>query len=233
MRIHILRHVPFENEAAIGDWAREQGHEIKATDLFSHATPPPDDTFDWLVVMGGPMGVHDHDRHPWLQAEIQTIREAIHKGRIVLGICLGAQLIATALDAPVTRNSLPEIGWFPVNLDPDARNHHLFEELPESFTAFHWHGDTFALPKGATPLGSSQACACQGFAFGDRVLGLQFHLESTPASVEALLHHCAHEIVPGPFVQTADTMREGLKNIQTMRPVLATLLGALANTFQE
>ncbi len=227
MRTHVFRHVPFEDEAAVGQWARGRGCTLSATDFYAGQLPPPPDSYDWLVVMGGPMGVYDNQEHPWLVQEVEAIRATISRGVPVLGICLGAQLIATALGATVQRNPFPEIGWLEIATAPEAREHPLLSQLPGTFTAFHWHGDTFALPEGATPLGSSQACACQGFAYGERVLALQFHLESTPESIEALIHHCGHEITPGPFVQPAAQMRKEFGRIQDMRPILHALLPKL------
>lgn len=227
MRMHVFRHVPFEDEAAVGQWAREHGCSPSATDFHAGQLPPSPESHDWLVVMGGPMGVHDHQEHPWLLPEIEAIRASIERGVPVLGICLGAQLIATALGATVQRNPFPEIGWFEIATAPEAREHPLLVPLPDTYTAFHWHGDTFALPPGATPLGASQACASQGFAYGDRVLALQFHLESTPESIEALIRHCGHEITPGPFVQSAEQMRTEFGRIQDMRPILHDLLAGL------
>jgi GMP synthase-like glutamine amidotransferase len=125
-----------------------------------------------------------------------------------LGICLGAQLIADVLGARVTPNKHKEIGWFPVSLHEQASILRPFKHFTPDFTAFHWHGDTFSLPEGAVALGSSQACHTQGFMFGRRVMGLQFHLESTMDSVNALLDTCGSEIVAGaPYIHPADKIR--------------------------
>src|SRR5690606_28697951 len=160
--------------------------------------------FDALIVMGGPMNVDEHARHPWLAGEKALIRAAINAGRPVLGICLGAQLIAASLGAPVTRNAETEIGWFDVELEPAGRASPLFAGFPPRFAAFHWHGDTFAIPAGAQRLMRSEACSHQGFALGARVVGLQFHLEVTAANARAM--YAAERPPPARYVQDADAV---------------------------
>jgi len=189
MKLHYLQHVPFEGLGIIEDWAKTQDAEISCTRLFAGEQLPDIGSFDWLVVMGGPMGIYDHKEHPWLIAEKEFIKAAIDTGKTVLGICLGAQLIADVLGAKVYPGSQKEIGWFPIQRSEGAP-----ELLPATLTAFHWHGDTFELPAGATRLASSEACKNQGFIYNDRVVALQFHLETTPESMEALIENCAEEL---------------------------------------
>jgi GMP synthase-like glutamine amidotransferase len=207
MRIHVLQHVPFEGPAAIADWAGRRGHALAVSHLYQNDPLPALADFDRLVVMGGPMSVGDTDAYPWLADELQYIAEAIAAGRSVIGVCLGAQLIAAALGARVYRGAHKEIGWFPVRLTGQGRALDLCDGLPAEQPVFHWHGDTFDLPAGAVHLAETDACANQAFLFGGRVLGLQFHLESTPASVAAICEHCADEIVAARWVQTAAEMR--------------------------
>lgn len=211
MRIHVLQHVPFEGPAGIGDWALRKGHEVTITSLFQGADLPGQGEYDWLVVMGGPMGIHDQADYPWLAREKEYLRGAIAAGKTVVGICLGAQLIADALGARVYRNEHKEIGWFPIELTDKARASRLFNFLPHRFEVFHWHGDAFELPDGAVHLARSGGCEHQAFLFDQRVLGLQFHLESTQASVADLVANCADEIVPGEHVQDAERMLAAAK----------------------
>lgn len=206
MRIHVLQHVPFEGPAGIGDWATGKGHPITTTHLFEDARLPDQKDFDWLVVMGGPMGIHDEDHYPWLVQEKEFLREAIASGKTVIGVCLGAQLIADALGARVYRNEHKEIGWFPIELTEQGQASSVVMFLPRRFEVLHWHGDTFDLPEGAVHLARSDGCEHQGFLYERRVLGLQFHLESTPASVADLVANCASEIVPAEYVQDAERM---------------------------
>ncbi len=206
MRIHSLEHVPFEDLAQIGVWAAQHGHQVTRTRFYAHDPLPSWRDYDWLVVMGGPMNIYEEDLYPWLAQEKACILEAIRQGRVVLGICLGAQLIADVLGGPVTKNAHREIGWFPVNLTEAAAASPLFHDLPRQFIAFHWHGDTFAIPPDAQAMAASAACAHQAFTYGDRVVGLQFHLESTPASVQKLIDHCGDELTDGPFIQSPTEM---------------------------
>lgn len=206
MRIHCLQHVPFEGPAGIADWAAARNHPITTTPLYVGAALPDQSAFDWLVVMGGPMGVHDEAELTWLSGEKAFLRETIAAGKTILGICLGAQLLAEVLGARVYRNREKEVGWFPIELTGAAKESGPLAQLPDRLTVYHWHGDTFELPAGAAHLARSEGCAHQAFLWGGRVLGLQFHLESTPASVRALVAHCADDIVPARYVQSAEAM---------------------------
>ncbi len=203
MRIGYLQHVSFEDPAGILDWAASRGVQMSGTRLFANHRLPAVADFDGLLVMGGPMNIYEHDRYPWLEAEKRLIADAIAADKIVIGICLGAQLIADALGARVRANTWKEIGWLPVRRDEMAAETPLGPVLPARWEAFHWHGDTFDLPAGAVRLAASTACANQAFLFNDRVLALQFHLETTPQSARSLITHCGGEIDGGPFVQNA------------------------------
>lgn len=227
LRIACLQHVPFEGPGALADWARSRNHRLSIVRLFEAGGFPSTDSFDWLVVLGGPMGVHDDANHPWLAAEKALIRWAIEDGQTVIGICLGAQLIAHVLGAPVARGT-PEIGWYPVQLTPEARKMPALAALPETFTAFHWHADAFAVPEGGTLVASSAGCREQGFAWGDRVVGLQFHLETTPEGVDALVEHCPEDLRPGPFVQDVADLRAGAETHgRQAHRILASVLDSL------
>lgn len=224
MRAHVFQHVPFEGPGAIEDLLRRKGVPLSRTRFFAGERVPAADQIDFLIVLGGPMSIHDLAEHPWLENEVRILRAFLASGRPVLGICLGAQLIAHALGAEVTRNPQPEIGWFPVHATAAA------EKLgfPPEFTAFHWHGETFALPAGATSLGRSAACDRQGFCVGDNVVGLQFHIESTPETCRALVEHCAEELVDAPFVQTAgEILAADDTTFATMHGILERLLDRL------
>ncbi|MEB2346517.1 MAG: type 1 glutamine amidotransferase [Deltaproteobacteria bacterium] len=206
MRVRVLQHVAFEGPAALAPALSAAGHEVAVTRLDAGEPLPSLAELDWLVVMGGPMSVHDEAHYAWLAPEKRLLRAAVEGGRRVLGVCLGAQLVAASLGAAVTRNPEREIGWFPVARAPGAECSPLGRALPARFPAFHWHGETFALPPGAVRLAASEACAEQAFAIGERVLGLQFHLETTPESAKALVEHCAHELGPGRWVQDASAI---------------------------
>ncbi len=204
MRAHTLQHVPFEGLGSIEPWLVSAGYTLTSTRLFAAESLPDLRDIDWVVILGGPMSVHDEDAYPWLAAEKRFVREAVRSGKPVLGICLGAQLIANAMGARVYRNPVKEIGWFPVHaVGGDAASVFRF---PPSQTVFHWHGETFDLPSGAVRLAQSDACANQAFQLGRNVIGLQFHLETTPDSAREIIAHCRDELVPVPTVQTEEQM---------------------------
>ncbi len=207
MRIHVLQHVFFEGPGRIATWARRNGHDLSVSHVYAGDPLPAIDTFDRLIVMGGPMGVADEAEHSWLGPEKSCIANAIDAGRSMLGICLGSQLIAEVLGAHVFHCPHKEIGWFPIELTDQGRASELFGPLPPRLEVFHWHGDTFGLPPGAVHLARSAGCEQQAFVYDGRVLGLQFHLESTPESVDGLCVHCADEIRPDIYLQSAERMR--------------------------
>lgn len=229
MRLRCLQHVPFEGPAAVSDWARGRGLAIDTTRLYAAEPLPALDDFDWLLVMGGPMGVGDADRHPWIVPERELIRSAVEADKRVLGICLGAQLVASALGARVYPNRHREIGWFEVRRCPVPPETPFAGRFPDRLTVFHWHGDTFDLPGGAVLLAESDACRHQAFAFGGRVLALQFHLEATADSVARLVTHCGEELVEAPFVQPAERMQPEPGRFARIHGVLGALLDDLAD----
>ena len=204
MKAHVLNHVPFETTGSIGEWLEARHAVVTETPFYAGAALPPLDDSDLIVVMGGPMSVNDESAFPWLRAEKQFIRDAIQRGIPTLGICLGSQLIASALGAPVRKNTHPEHGWFQVE---GIDGHPSFFRFPASFTAFHSHGETFDLPANAEHLARSSACTNQAFQVGRNVIGLQFHLESTPSSAGAIVEACANEFEPGPYVQSTAELR--------------------------
>ncbi|ARV60559.1 amidotransferase [Nostocales cyanobacterium HT-58-2] len=206
MRIHYLQHVRFEGLGSIEQWAIEQGKIISATKFYNGDTLPSVDDIDWVIVMGGPMNIYEDDKYPWLTSEKKFIAEAIQKNKVVIGICLGSQLIADVLGSKVYKGQEKEIGWYPIQLTTEAKKSPVFEPLPESFTVFHWHGDTFDLPPGAIRLAYSEVCSNQAFIYGEKVLGLQFHLESTKDSVYQMIENCASEIVVGKYIQKPEEM---------------------------
>jgi len=202
MHIHYLQHVPFEGLGRIEQWIKTRWYHLTATGLYRDEILPEVDGIDWLIVMGGPMGVNDEDEFPWLVHEKLTIERAIRQGKIVIGICLGAQLIADVLGARVYPNRFKEIGWFPIELTEAGQQSPLFGFLPKRLNVFHWHGDTFDLPADAVQIARSEACEHQAFVYDERVIGLQFHMESTPEGIDGLVRNCSEELVDGLYIQT-------------------------------
>lgn len=225
MHVHVLQHVPFEGLGSIEAWLARANARVTWTRLFESADFPDANTVDLLIVLGGPMSVNDGDKYPWLAPEKQFLVRATAGGTAVLGICLGAQLIASALEARVYPCEHKEIGWFPVRAEVGGPGCFVF---PDCVEAFHWHGESLDLPVGAGRLASSAACPNQAFQFGRRVIGLQCHLEITPGSVDALMDNCAHELMPQRYVQSESELRSvPANNYAAVNAVMARVLAYL------
>ncbi len=193
LSVQVLQHVPFEGLGSIHAWLDARGAAVEYVRFFAGEIPDPVRRFDLVIVLGGPMSVHDTAVHPWLWGEQAYLHALCMEGRAVLGICLGAQLIARALGANVSAAHAREIGWWPIA--GEALGDGLV--LPVQMYVFQWHGETFALPAGGRRLASSTVCENQAFVYGSRVIGLQFHLEITPIGVEELVQHCGEELASG------------------------------------
>ncbi len=201
MKIAVLQHAAYEGPGEIAVWAKERGHAIAEHHLYRGDALPALTAFDLLVIMGGEMNIYQYRDWPWLKPETAFIASALAAGKRAIGICLGAQLLADALGSRIVQNPLYEIGWFPVNWTSGARA--IFPGLPESGSVLHWHGDTFALPPGATRIAVSTGCPEQGFLIPGKCLALQFHMEVDPALVR-LYVKSQHEWPSGPYVQSPD-----------------------------
>lgn len=233
MRIHSLQHVAFEDIGSMANDFRARGYTLSSTHWYRGDMAPAVSEFDALIVMGGPMGIYDEKIYPWLAYEKILIKEAIGAGKIVLGICLGAQLIADVLGGKVTRNPHKEIGWLPINISASAATHPIAQVFTCYPEVFHWHGDTFALPPGAIRLASSEGCANQAYVFQNKVYGFQFHLETTPESAQALIAHCGEDIDGSRYTQNAQTiLASNVKFVQinrAMSEVIAIIFGSEHN----
>jgi len=194
-KVIVLQHEPFEKLGIIA--GALTSHAISYAYIRSfEGQPVPRQTSDadGLIVMGGSMGVYEHHWYPFLLDEIKLIERAIDEGKPVLGVCLGSQLLATALGGHVTKAPGKEIGWYPIKLRPAAAGDKLFAEAPASFTAYHWHGDLFEVPAGASSLASSELTEHQAFRYGDSAYGLLFHMEATQRIVEDMVSGFAGEL---------------------------------------
>jgi GMP synthase-like glutamine amidotransferase len=191
MKISILQNVSFEGPGMIKDWAEDKGHPIEIYKAYLNELPE-EGSFDLLIILGGPMSAND--TLPWLESEKEFIKKSINDGCMIMGICLGAQLIAKVLGASVTKNPDAEIGWFPIRCAVNF--------LSSELVVFHWHSETCSLPEGTQILASSIACKNQAFAYEDTVLGIQFHLEMDEKSLQNILLNCKSELVEGPYIQS-------------------------------
>jgi len=227
MRLLILQHVPFEGPAAIARWAEQCNHSTAYINCTDQPVYPSLSDFDGLIILGGPMGVNDS--LPWITAEVNFIKQAIEGDKIVLGVCLGAQMIAAALGASVRKNHEKEIGWFQVEQKNDpGSGSRLKKALPSSFTCLHWHGDTFDIPKDATHLYRSAACENQAFAFNDKVVGLQFHLEFDITTTQRVADASTAELAEGgQFVQSIQEILADPRRFETANSLMFDLLNEL------
>jgi GMP synthase (glutamine-hydrolysing) len=227
MRVHYLQHVPFEGLAAIGDWLESNNLTHSGTHLYANESLPKPEDLDWLIVLGGPMNIYEDKKYHWLPRERRFINQCIAREKIVLGICLGAQFIADALGARVYKNKYKEIGWYPIQYFQSALETQLFNGFPSEQIVFHWHGDTFDLPKKAIPLAQSKACLNQGFIYSNRIIALQFHLEFTAKSIKDLLDYCRDDIRAGEYIQPEKDILSGdyfSDNIKMLNKVLDVIL---------
>lgn len=164
MRLLLLKHFSFDDESAITDWAARHGHEAEVRFPPDGEALPGHESYELLIILGGPMSVYEDDKYPWLVDEKRYVREAMDSGKLVLGICFGAQMLAELLGARVYRNNEKELGWHRV--ERTEQEHPLFAQIPQQFYSFQWHGDCFDLPEGAVRLAGSKACPNQAFVYG-------------------------------------------------------------------
>ena len=228
MRLHYLQHVWFEDLGIIKEWAELKGFKISSTAFFDNEKLPEIDDIDWLVIMGGPMNVHEEEKYPWLEAEKKFIKDAISRGKKVIGVCLGAQLIANVLGAEVVKNEFKEIGWFPVQ-KTDVVLPEIFDDLPAQAMVFHWHGDTFNIPDGAVRVLESSACENQAFTFNKgKVIGLQFHMEVTNDGIVRIIEQCSDDITLGKYVHAKPELINDMHNLNNANLIMFRLLDNLA-----
>ena len=225
VNVHYLQHAPGEGPGQVAIWAASKGHELSGTHWYRGDATPDSAAVDFLVIMGGGMNIYEHRNHPWLVPEKELIGKIIGQGKPVLGICLGAQLIADVMGGKVYQNPEFEIGWHP--LHTAARRPPLFSHFPAQFTALHWHGDTFDLPPGATLAASTDACPHQAFICRDNVVGLQFHIEVRPEDVRSFVQGETAPLPRGRYVQSFEEILAGDRYIPAVHNILTQLLDVM------
>lgn len=179
MNALIIKHIDIEGPGLIEYCLTQEKIPYQILNLETGGRFPKMNGLSHLIFLGGPMNVYEEDRYPFLKDEDLFIKEAIQRGKAILGICLGAQLIAKALGAKVFKAPVKEIGWYDVTLTKIGSQDSLFSGIPTTFPVFQWHEDTFEIPKGAKLIATSSPISHQAFRYGDKVCGLQFHLEVT------------------------------------------------------
>jgi GMP synthase-like glutamine amidotransferase len=229
MRVTWLQAVNFESLGAIEPWLLRRGHQIKQISLWQGDELPNVGDFDFLIATGGAFVPTDEHHLPWMNGQLELFRSAIAFDKRVLGICLGAQLLAQAYGSSIRPNDCLEIGWHTVRQTPEGLLHPLMRNLPASFPAFHWHQDQVSPPSGATRLASSDATETQAFAIGHRALGVQFHPEIDPTKAIA-------------FSRNSDAPRDGRhtqgdfeifsmkENFELQKSVIETILTNLLSS---
>jgi GMP synthase (glutamine-hydrolysing) len=224
LRVHCLQHVPFEGLGCIEPWLRSRSASLTFTKLYQDVQLPRMKDIDWLIVTGGPMSVYDEWAYPWLVPEKHFIADAIACSKVVLGICLGAQLIACSLGSEVSKQTEKEMGWFPIELTNESSQSSFTPFLDDSLDVFHWHCESFEPPPDSIHLARSEACEHQAFSMGDRVLGLQFHLEVTPEATLDLINNCEDELTAGTWIQARDDMLLNPARFERANSVMTSLL---------
>jgi GMP synthase (glutamine-hydrolysing) len=187
-RLLVFQHVAVEPLGTLDALIRARGHRIRFHNFERHPHAEPTvDRYRGLIVLGGPMNVEDQDRRPHLKTELRAIERALEQGKPVLGICLGAQLLAHVLGAPVRRHRHPEIGWYELEISAAGRADPVLGAAGERLPAFQWHSYSYELPHGATHLARTNTCEQQAFRFGTNAYGFQFHLEADAPVIDRWL----------------------------------------------
>jgi GMP synthase (glutamine-hydrolysing) len=240
-KLLVFQHVAHEILGTLDPLLRSYGFRNRYCNFGRNAEAVPTiDGYHGLVVLGGPMNVDQTDAHPHLETEVRVIRQAVERNLPVLGICLGAQLLAKALGSAVTPNPEKEIGWYDVSVSDEGKRDPLFSHFDQSEKVFQWHGDTFAIPDGAVHLATSQACANQAFRYGERAYGLQFHLEVDSGMIERWLgvpvHRQEIESLEGrvcPDRIRADTARHAARLLELSDRCFTSFLELFAEAAEE
>jgi len=201
MRVHIIIHAPFEKPGVIETWAIQNNHALSYTHTYRGEQLPETPQFDFLILMGGPQSPLELDQYPYLRDEIALTKSAIDQSKIVLGICLGAQIIGESLGAKTERSPSKEIGVFPIQLTDEGIKDPIFNQFLRSFNVMHWHNDMPGIPAGSAILAYSEGCPRQVIRYNDQVYGLQCHLEMTPELIKGMTTHCAADLNPGKYIQ--------------------------------
>lgn len=229
MNAHCFQHEPFEGMAAIETWLTQNNFDITYTRFYESDVLPDLNHIDWLIVMGGSMSVNDESDFPWLKKEKVFIKNCINSNKVVIGVCLGSQLIANALGAIVYKNTEKEIGWYPIFKNKNVYSP-IFDSLPQETAMFHWHGETYDLPEGAKLIASSKVCKNQIFQVREKTIAFQCHPETTLESLRSMNEACRAELVQASFIQSEAEMIAGVKEYApTMHNQLFKILDNVKN----
>ncbi|HSW69443.1 MAG TPA: GMP synthase [Gammaproteobacteria bacterium] len=231
MRIHTIIHAPFEKPGVIENWAINNGHSLSSTHIYQGEILPDVSTIDFLIIMGGPQSPTELDQYPYLRDEIILTKQAIDQGKVILGICLGAQIISESLGAKTERSPNKEIGVYPVYLTKDGEVDSIFKKFPQMFDVMHWHNDMPGIPEGAVLLAYSEGCPRQVIRYSDRAYGLQCHMEMTTDLIKGMIEHCEIDLKPGKYVQQNETLLKN--NISEINSKMFFILDCLESVFTK
>jgi GMP synthase-like glutamine amidotransferase len=233
MRIQLIEHDPEDfSSTNISFWAAAKGHQVSQTYICNNDKLPPVDSFDWLMVMGGSQNAWDDQGYSWLQEEKVFVAEALAQGKLYLGICFGAQLLAEALGGKIFPNEHKEIGWHEVSLNHQGRESFLFQDVPSPFVTFHWHSDHFSLPDNCTRLAFSPATENQAFVCSERpAVGLQFHPEYTRNMVRYYAAGHSQDWVPDRYVGSGVEVLARTEEIRDTYWLMEALLNNMEKGF--
>jgi len=223
MKIHCIRHEAFEGLANISKWIQLNNHQLSYTHIYLDEAFPSVDDFELLIIMGGMASVYEKKSHLWLIKEKEFVQKAINHGKKVLGICLGAQILADALGSKVYKAPFKEIGWFPLEFNINELPKLKF--LPDKLEVFHWHGDTFDIPTGAVRIGSSELIQNQGFICGKSIIALQFHCEMNIEQLNMMIKGAGQDLLnKGKFIQSEKEIMEKVGLIPTTNQLMFDIL---------
>jgi len=227
MKIMIITHAKFEKLGSIQIWAKRNAHTLLEVFPFKGETLPDINSFDMLIIMGGPQSACKLDEAPYLLKEIEYIKQAIKTHKKIIGVCLGAQLLGAAFGAQAEKSPNKEIGVFPIELLPAAKEDPVFKEFPTTFDVTHWHGDMPGIPKEGVLLAKSAGCPRQIFRVGDRMYGFQCHFELTKELIEGMVEHCPDDLIAGKFIRSKEHLLGS--NYSEINSKMDAVLDYLAN----
>jgi GMP synthase-like glutamine amidotransferase len=219
MKIHVLQHTQLSTPGTVTDWLNERGLTAKTTRFFEGDSLPDVEDVDFLIILGGGMGVHDEQDYPWLIQEKMFIRHCLDEHKTIFGICLGAQLIAHVKGATVKKHEHWEVGWHPIEIEGHG-----------TITCFQYHQDTFEIPEGAKKFATNVITSNQGYMIGENVVAVQFHPEVDESKVDVYSNDCS---ATGPYVQSREFMMNGIRHIPGQKAWMFSLLDKLASRFRN
>ncbi len=231
--VWVVQHSPSETLGTIEDVLRDHRIGFDYIQTYAGASVPRQmGERAGLIVMGGPMGVYEEAKYPFLRDEMRLLKSALALDRPVLGVCLGSQLLAAVLGAEVKKGEKKELGWHPVTLSTFAAQDSLFASVTPQFWPFHWHGDVFSLPHGAVALASSRQTPCQAFRYGKNAYGILFHLEVTEGQISQMLLDFGDELREAGG-EASDIVKQTPQHLSVLRKIAGDVFGGWASGLKK